>query len=84
MGISIINKDEEYGFYMCLVSCSLHGIAHAFGESVLLGFFKFFPSDAVYMFATGTGFSEFFALIFILLFLNLGVIFGKVIPSYSL
>eukprot|EP00347_Sterkiella_histriomuscorum_P003731 403363162 len=77
MGISILNKDEEYAFYLCLVSCSLHGIAHAFGESVLLGFFKFFPSDAVCMFATGTGFSDIFALMFILLFLNLGGIFGK-------
>lgn len=78
MSISIIDKAEEYAFYVCLVSCSIHGIAHAFGESVLLGFFKFFPSDAVYMFATGTGFSEVFALMFILLFLNIGVIFGKV------
>lgn len=57
LGVSIFDKSEEYSFYFCLISCSIHGIAHAFGESVLLGFFKFFPSDAVYMFATGTGFS---------------------------
>ena len=48
MGISILDKDQEYAFYVCLFSCALHGVAHAFGESVLLGFFKFFPSDAVY------------------------------------
>ena len=78
LGISMIHKDEEYAFELCLLSCSLHGIAHAFGESVLLGFFKFFPSDAVYMFATGTGFSELFSLVFVLLVLNIGVFFGYV------
>jgi len=78
LGISMIHKDEEFAFELCLLSCSLHGIAHAFGESVLLGFFKFFPSDAVYMFATGTGFSELFSLVFVLLVLNIGVFFGYV------
>ncbi len=78
MGISILDKDEEYAFYVCLFSCTLHGIAHAFGESVLLGFLKFFPSDAVNSFAIGTGFSDFFALIFMILVLNIGLIYGKV------
>ncbi len=57
LGISILDYKEQYAFYVCLFSCALHGVAHSFGESVLLGFFKFFPSDAVYSFATGTGFS---------------------------
>jgi hypothetical protein len=56
----------------------LHGAAHAFGESVLLGFFKFFPADAVYYFASGTGFSELFALIFIMTFNSVGIFYGKV------
>jgi hypothetical protein len=57
MTLSIFNSEEEYGFYICIGSCALHGIAHAFGESVLLGFFKFFPSDAIDYFAVGTGLS---------------------------
>jgi hypothetical protein len=57
LGISIFYYDNEYSFYLCVFSCALHGAVHAFGESVLLGFFKFFPSDAVFFFASGTGFS---------------------------
>ena len=76
MAISIFNQKEQYGFYLCIISCILHGIVHAFGESVLLGFLKFFPSDAVYYFAFGTGISLIFALVFILFIVNLGAIYG--------
>lgn len=57
LGLSILNSEYKYSFEVLILSCILHGAAHAFGESVLLGFFKFFPSDAVFYFASGTGFS---------------------------
>lgn len=78
MAVSILKHDEVYSYYFCVLSCTVHGIAHSFGESVLLGFFKFFPSDAVNNFAIGTGFSQLFAYLFILLFLNVNIIYGKV------
>lgn len=66
LALSLIKNDETYAFKLCIFACCLQSATHAFGESVLLGFFKFFPSDAVVMFATGTGFSFVFGLCLIL------------------
>lgn len=64
--ISLLKNESTYAFKLCILSCCLQAGAHAFGESVLLGFFKFFPSNAVNMFAAGTGFSYIFGLSLIL------------------
>jgi hypothetical protein len=74
--VSIFYYEDEYAFEVCVLTCLLHGAAHAFGESVLIGFFKFFPSDAIYIFSSGTGFSDVFAIIMIMVFNNVGIFYG--------
>lgn len=66
LSLSLVKNEEPYAFKLCIISCCLQSATHAFGESVLLGFFKFFPSDAVSMFASGTGFSYIIGLLMIL------------------
>jgi hypothetical protein len=80
----MFSAEDEYALSLCIIAFVLHGAAHAFGESVILGFFKFFPSQAVEVFSSGTGFSELFTLSGILLFNNLGIFFGKVIIVHLL
>jgi hypothetical protein len=52
-------------------------MAHAFGESVIIGFFKFFPSTAIFIFSSGTGFSYCFSLAFTLTLNYMGIFYGQ-------
>ena len=58
LAFAIIKYDEDYGFTFIVIASMTHGAARAFGESVIIGFFKFFPSRAMNYYASGTGFSE--------------------------
>mmetsp|Transcript_45971 Transcript_45971/g.33728 ORF Transcript_45971/g.33728 Transcript_45971/m.33728 type:complete len:154 (+) Transcript_45971:302-763(+) len=79
--VSIFSFHRSLAFEVCIFTCLLHGGAHAFGESVLVGFFKFFPSEAINIFSSGTGFSDCLILITILFFKNFNVFYGYTMMS---
>ncbi|KAL4490884.1 hypothetical protein ABPG72_008620 [Tetrahymena utriculariae] len=47
----------KWGFYTCLVGSVMCGTMQAFGESVMLGYLKVFPSRLVAGWSSGTGFA---------------------------
>lgn len=49
------SADKIYGFYFSLVGSVLCGMMQAFGESVVLGFLKVFPTELVVGWSSGTG-----------------------------
>jgi hypothetical protein len=67
LAISIYYGENLNAYIFCIIGFFIHGSSYAFSESVLLGFLKFFPADAMNQFSSGTGFSHLFSIVFIIL-----------------
>ena len=66
-------------FGFIIFSMGLHYAGKAFGESVLIGFFKFFPSDTIYLFSSGTGFATISAYILFILLKYFDCLFSGIV-----
>eukprot|EP01113_Clastostelium_recurvatum_P040021 TRINITY_DN6178_c0_g1_i4.p1 TRINITY_DN6178_c0_g1~~TRINITY_DN6178_c0_g1_i4.p1 ORF type:complete len:443 (-),score=104.66 TRINITY_DN6178_c0_g1_i4:40-1341(-) len=55
LGMAGVAISINIGFWFCLLSIVITGIASSFGESVLLGYMKGYPSEIVNGWSSGTG-----------------------------
>lgn len=53
--LCLVFTDLSFMFYVVLLAMVIMGSGSALGESVILGFLKAFPGDAIGYFSTGTG-----------------------------
>jgi len=74
--LSFFQYEWEYSHILFMVSAGTMFFSYAFGESVFLGFLKYFNADCIGMFSAGTGMAGLAGLACLLLFKGLGIFFG--------
>lgn len=82
--ICLVFSDYSFMFFVVLLAMIIMGIGSSLGESVILGFLKTFPGEAIGYFSTGTGIAGLSGSLIFLSFRSLGFkysdIFMLVIP----
>lgn len=68
-----LNTESIWFFYLALFSSIFIGVAQAFGEAIIIGFLKVFPTILMGDFGSGTGFTGPFATVFLLVMRASGV-----------
>lgn len=76
--ISTFYYQQDFLFYVALLSACFFGTVTALGESTILGFCKGFPSSYVGCFSSGTGFAGIFGSGLLLLLKGFGISLGEI------
>jgi len=73
IAVACIYDNIPWMFWFAILSSIFTGVSQSFGEAVLYGFLKGFPSYMIGYVSTGTGFSGVFATAILLVFRSLKI-----------
>lgn len=70
---AMVSADEDIGIPCATAACVIFMFAKSIGEATIVGFMKALPQELIATYGTGTGLSDCFATLVMLMMVNFGI-----------